>query len=139
MANHRIGHAAGKDRLAEHHFQITTHTIMKPSHIVLSISLLLTSLFAAGQANDQAKPAQRSRITKGYYSISNSTPVAGAGTLLPADTGITTGVSKGYYSNQPDFLKTSSSWLPKRGKPVIRKGYYSIGDHINRFPQPDRK
>ncbi|MBE7169372.1 MAG: hypothetical protein INR73_02215 [Williamsia sp.] len=115
---------------------------MKTSYFTISVVLLFTSLFAAGQAIDPAKPVQRSRITKGYYSIGNQVPVIDTGTRLTANKAASN-PTKGYYSIQQDTAKlgVSSGWLlPQRKRPVIKKGYYSISEeHMQRFPRPDKR
>lgn len=98
----------------------------------LTTYFLLASLFATSQTKTSP------RITKGYYSISSDKSVISTGVRLPADTGLPAGPAKGYYSIQQDSAnrRTTSGWLlPKRARPVITKGYYSIGDHIQRFPR----
>lgn len=110
---------------------------MKSSYLTISLFFILASLFASGQTNEQAKPGGRSPITKGYYCISNSTPVADAGTRLAAGTGTTASVAKGYLSipSTSPKIKIVSGWLlPKQARPAIKKGYYSIGDNMQRFP-----
>ena len=110
---------------------------MKPSSVTISLAFLFVSLFAHGQTDEPAKQIRRRPITKGYYSISNSSPVAGAGTRLAADTGIAGRVAKGYLSVSSAVfnIRLTPGWLlPKQKRPVITKGYYSIGDHLHRFP-----